>query len=469
MALPLNATEQERADAEQSSPTWLSLQRFEACMAELAPSWQQLCNELKAMQIENKRLAMELSSHKAKSAAPSDHAASSAEGCEEGLPQLSQNGEQHVRLRWADVKRPEPITTLNASETRRPSVRLDDSTVEMRVSLVLEGASGQDQTGPSESDSRPEDNVESEGSTDRSTYTASTPGPCSPQTPRTMLRRRSPQRRWSLQQRMRRFSNKVFATFESGLEFVTALVIITNVIFLGVSTAVQDWVGWHYLSTSFAIFYLTEMWLRLQILGCKQYFCGPSWMWNLFDAFLAVVGMLESFTADRAAPVGSVQILKVLRIGRLVRLVRLLKLGVCKDLSLMISRLSSGLRSLKGAIVLLGFTIWSLAVILSFTVGSDPVDRFAGFHVEREVLCSNVFRAAFTIFRCVTGDCYTTTGQPLAALMMEGYGWMFVLPYVACMMVVTFGILNLIMANFLERTLQAQTFHAPFSRQSSVY
>merc|ERR1712100_762440 len=122
----------------------------------------------------------------------------------------------------------------------------------------------------------------------------------------------------------------------------------------------------------------------------------------------------------------------------------------------MLSRLRVGLKSLKGALILLLFTIWSVAVLLAITVGTDQTERFHGFSEQRDLLFSDAFRAAFTVFRCVTGDCVSTKGEPLAALMANSYGWIFAVPYIACICVVTLGILNLIMAVFVERTLEAR-------------
>merc|ERR1712137_831643 len=78
---------------------------------------------------------------------------------------------------------------------------------------------------------------------------------------------------------------------------------------------------------------------------------------------------------------------------------------------------------------------------------------------EVKVAFSTLGRALFTVFRCLIGDCATTQGKPLVLMMTTAYGWTFGLGYTVVMMLVTFGLFNLIMAIYLENTLACAKSH----------
>merc|ERR1719329_112870 len=72
-------------------------------------------------------------------------------------------------------------------------------------------------------------------------------------------------------------------------------------------------------------------------------------------------------------------------------------------------------------------------------------------------LFSTVPRSCFTMFRCLTEGCESADGTPLMVHILEDgqHGFLIVLLYNMCFLVVTFGLFNLIMAVFVETTLEA--------------
>jgi len=58
-----------------------------------------------------------------------------------------------------------------------------------------------------------------------------------------------------------------------------------------------------------------------------------------------------------------------------------------------------------------------------------------------------------TIFRCFIGDCSSREGTPLIYMLMDVYGAPIVLLWLTVMILVIFGLFNLIMAIYLENTL----------------
>lgn len=61
----------------------------------------------------------------------------------------------------------------------------------------------------------------------------------------------------------------------------------------------------------------------------------------------------------------------------------------------------------------------------------------------------------FTIFRCFTDGCSAYNGTPLQEQVREEHGAIFILFYVLTIMLVTFGLFNLIMALFIENIMDS--------------
>merc|ERR1712098_451080 len=108
------------------------------------------------------------------------------------------------------------------------------------------------------------------------------------------------------------------------------------------------------------------------------------------------------------------------------------------ELRLMMFGVVSGMRVLFWALVLLFGIIYFLAVILNNVLSR----KFLEF--------GSVPQSMFTIFRCFTDGCNAYDGTPLSEHLREEYGVVFVFSYVLTVMLVTFGLFNLIMAIFIE-------------------
>merc|ERR1719253_1358831 len=75
--------------------------------------------------------------------------------------------------------------------------------------------------------------------------------------------------------------------------------------------------------------------------------------------------------------------------------------------------------------------------------------------IEKEKLFASVPRSMFTGFRCFIGECTTAEGHSIPHLLLDAYGAAFAVSYTASMLIVTFGLFNLIMAIYVENTVRA--------------
>eukprot|EP00415_Alexandrium_ostenfeldii_P001564 UN1564 len=114
----------------------------------------------------------------------------------------------------------------------------------------------------------------------------------------------------------------------------------------------------------------------------------------------------------------------------------------------MLNGLISALRTLVRAFVLLLFPIYTLSLLLTTLVGqagdASPMAKDA---------FGRLGSSMFMVFRCVTGDCTLANGTPVMAMLTHEFGWMYGAVYVLVIMLVTFGIFNLIMATFVDSAL----------------
>lgn len=67
--------------------------------------------------------------------------------------------------------------------------------------------------------------------------------------------------------------------------------------------------------------------------------------------------------------------------------------------------------------------------------------------------CGSVFGCMFSIFRCMISECTTKGGRSLTMIFSDGIGVEFDLFYSCSMVVVIFGLFNIITAIFVEATL----------------
>eukprot|EP00928_Gymnodinium_smaydae_P018146 TRINITY_DN16906_c0_g2_i1.p1 TRINITY_DN16906_c0_g2~~TRINITY_DN16906_c0_g2_i1.p1 ORF type:complete len:549 (-),score=92.45 TRINITY_DN16906_c0_g2_i1:110-1756(-) len=261
--------------------------------------------------------------------------------------------------------------------------------------------------------------------------------------------------------------------FLKRLESVTGLVIVMNAAVIGISTDLHPtWGGWNIFEACFTFFFMFEMAAKMKSSGIWLHFFGNEWHWNWFDACvvgLAVVGLLASLpnTPFAVIDVGNFTIVRIMRLARLTRLLRLLRLKIFKELTLIVNGVFAGMRTLLWAIILLMSVIYCLGVLLAQTIGAEdapcgPSRKCTSieeqFDADRQILFSNVGRSMFTAFRCFTDDCSNSSGSSLMLVLWEIYGWPLAVGYVFCLLFVCFGLFNLIMANFVESTMENARF-----------
>eukprot|EP00811_Abedinium_folium_P009358 NODE_1864_length_2351_cov_6.124101.p1 GENE.NODE_1864_length_2351_cov_6.124101~~NODE_1864_length_2351_cov_6.124101.p1 ORF type:complete len:745 (-),score=184.61 NODE_1864_length_2351_cov_6.124101:116-2164(-) len=257
--------------------------------------------------------------------------------------------------------------------------------------------------------------------------------------------------------------HQTIAKQSSFLEIVVTTLIIANGLLMGVRTSrnVASWPFWHVVEMSFTATFALEAAFKMWQNGPRDYFRGIDRRWNVLDFVIVLSGIVDimlSSVADES--ISRLTIVRFVRLARLTRLTRVLRLSGLKELQIMVKGLFGGMRTLLWAIVLLFFFIYICGIIMTETVQSD--DRaIHSDEVEYEMLhlFGSLPSSMITTFRCLIGDCATSQGKPLIGMLIDAFGATFALGYIMLVMLVTFGLFNLIMALYLENTLAAARQH----------
>jgi len=254
------------------------------------------------------------------------------------------------------------------------------------------------------------------------------------------------------------------------------LVIILNAFSIGVSTDVAKGSEvWQWLEATFTLIFICELLLKVCAFGIRTYCCGPDCFWNLFDALIVLIAVFDFvFTIiGTIVNLRNFTIIRLLRFARLTKLVRVLRLKIFKELALLVNGIVAGFRTLVWAMVFLGFLQFALGVILTQTVGQSLpeswdtvcdgmesqlkaacVSSAASLKSSQKELFGSVPRSMFTVFRCFTDGCASVDGTPLVPYFYNTHGIIFVGAYMIVFLFVIFGLFNLIMAVFVENTIE---------------
>jgi len=246
--------------------------------------------------------------------------------------------------------------------------------------------------------------------------------------------------------------------FLSHLEPWVNLAIFINGILVGIQTDMYDheWKGWMPIEIGFTTFFVLELLIRLKVVGIRKHFFGPDWGWNYFDVGIIAISLVNLFMELLSANSKSgpgLTVLRLVRLTRLSRMLRMLRFSYLKELALMIKGLLGGFKTLVWACVLLIFAIYLIAVFVTAIVGPDK--SMKKNKPETWKMFNSVLQSMFTSFRCFTGDCTDEAGNSLVLILTDRLGWVFSVGFVVCSMMITFGIFNLIIAIYIENTLEA--------------
>jgi voltage-gated sodium channel len=196
------------------------------------------------------------------------------------------------------------------------------------------------------------------------------------------------------------------------------------------------------LDAFFSLGFFVEMLVRQNQLGW-DYFLDP---WNVFDYVLVVLSCVD--LAVSISDEGSMAAVRVIRLLRLLRIVRNIRgIRMFRELWMIVQGLLDSMRTMGWIALLLLMIVYCLSVTITTTVGHSEYVREHWSDSQKYV--GTIYRTMWTIIQVITFDNWATDIVRPMSEVSPITTWVMLGIITIC----TFGVLNVIIAVMVERTL----------------
>lgn len=228
------------------------------------------------------------------------------------------------------------------------------------------------------------------------------------------------------------------------------IAIIVNTVMIGVevdnstATAVKDRLLYFFFDFLFALLFFAEMLIRMYQLHW-DYFLDP---WNFFDYIVVVLNCADLAVSVSAEGSGGLRFAAAMRVIRLLRVVRNIRgLKMFYGLWIVIQAMLDSLRTMCWVALFLVIIIYCVAIMLTSFVGQDEYCK--EMWKECDVYVGTIDRSMWTVVQLITFDAWASDiARPMIEVSPMGT---FIL--IIAIFICTFGMLNVIIAVMVERTL----------------
>lgn len=250
---------------------------------------------------------------------------------------------------------------------------------------------------------------------------------------------------------------------------LSALLILSNAIFIGVQTHTQavaefsklfqqesvehDWGKWE---IAFVVAFTMEIACRL-VADQSRFVYGREWRWNLFDLIIVALSILEVVLVHALEGVGAnLPVLRLVRVTRVVRILTVINMvKFFRHLSVMITSIFDSLVVLMPAFALLSITVYLFGIIILQGVVNDIGERMrdGSWNSSDQYLrerYGGVWRTMLTLAMSITNGISWKDGfTPLA-----GAGLGYQLIYFCYILFLQIGVLNIVTGIFVDTVHQ---------------
>jgi len=255
----------------------------------------------------------------------------------------------------------------------------------------------------------------------------------------------------------------------------------------------NDW--WTVLEAACTFIFVLEIIVKVFVLERGTYFHGPlgqgitsfrywaltkkerekwataAWNWLDFSiTIIAVVDLAITLFLKREGEASGATMLRCFRLLRALRLINLGRITFVKDLMNIFFGVVLGTPLLFGVCLLLTSAVFLTTVLFRLAADPDPelwqdCENHSGdvlpWKCRPDALLAaehmqeyfGTMRAGiFTLFRCITWECSSEDGRSIIVGFSKGYGFPFDFGYVLVSVFLGCGVLNVIMATFVQKT-----------------
>eukprot|EP00928_Gymnodinium_smaydae_P082288 TRINITY_DN65662_c0_g1_i1.p1 TRINITY_DN65662_c0_g1~~TRINITY_DN65662_c0_g1_i1.p1 ORF type:complete len:592 (+),score=58.53 TRINITY_DN65662_c0_g1_i1:35-1777(+) len=228
------------------------------------------------------------------------------------------------------------------------------------------------------------------------------------------------------------------------LDWTMYAVILINMGVMGVSADnYRDWRGWAIADLVVVTVFVFELLVKLYIRGCTAFYRDSDRWWNVFDAVILGVSIVDVSLTFRSTTSSYV---RLLRVGRLARLVRFVRAPFFKEILMMVNGMVGSFRTLFWSLLLVCIPFYVVALVCRETLGRADADAHPVVHR----MFKTVGESWLTVFRCMLGDCSDVNGTPIMVQINDHHGWGYTLGYCVLMIITHLAIFNMIAAIYVE-------------------
>lgn len=254
-------------------------------------------------------------------------------------------------------------------------------------------------------------------------------------------------------------------------DFVTSLVILTNVVFVGVEVEMQAQTKkeevpefMQVISLLYCVIFTIEIVLRF-LVECHQFFWKPNWAWNFFDTFVVVVSWLEIGVGVDVAGTRQLSSLRVIKMARVVRVLRIARvMRHVRSLRILVHSVMNTIRSLVWTLVLLAMILYVFGLLFAQAASQYIMDPANKTIVNLDEAYGNVGRSVFSLFKAISGG--VSWEQVVEPLQELHYVWLcFYLVYFAF---TYFAVLNVVTGVFCQTAIESATMDQETAAQAHM-
>lgn len=224
--------------------------------------------------------------------------------------------------------------------------------------------------------------------------------------------------------------------------------ILVNAVMIGIEVdngrgdKLKDRVFFFACDFLFSLIFFVEMLFRQHQLGW-DYFLDP---WNVFDYVLVVLSCVDLTVS--ISDEGSMPAVRIIRLLRLLRIVRNIRgIRMFRELWMIIQGLLDSITTMGWVALLLFIIVYCVAVVLCTAVGQSDYVKEHWQHSDMYV--GTVYRSMWTVLQMITFDNWATDIVRPMSEVSPLTVWLCLITIIIC----TFGVLNVIIAVMVERTL----------------
>jgi len=207
-------------------------------------------------------------------------------------------------------------------------------------------------------------------------------------------------------------------------------------------------IGWFLINSLFLALFCFEILVRLHWERSKW----PFHFWNWFDTFVVLSAVIDTWLLPvLESQTGSLHVLPILRLARLIRLVRMVKL--VKNLHSLYVMVMAFLHALKsmmflGCIMFFGMLIYS--ILATVVIGKNSTFEDVRIYEDSvDDRFGKVYRSMYSLFELMTLEGWQMVARPLVE--KQPLCFLFIGSYI---MIFTYGMLNMVVATVVEKTLE---------------